>query len=230
MHSLRADLWVEHDLRSPVPTRGHVLGQEACVVVLWVGYPCQAEVTDLRVAPKVRGHEPEVFLFKSFSTKPHKPPLRSDNLCSSQSSEATRNRGGEECILYWPLLHFNMPFFFFEHYKSVMLQVPGATDAFMRGFLHITPSYSFSSIMRWVRLLRHYGWGCSDQVVKINWSGVRWGVSIVWHNFLAEWHRVRGGSVWGRAVAHTLHSSNSFPVQWRTLVSLLGSRCLNQQN
>lgn len=32
-----------------------------------------------------------------------------------------------------------MPFLLFEHYKSVMLQVPGATDAFMRGFLHITP-------------------------------------------------------------------------------------------
>lgn len=100
MHSLRADLWVEHDLRSPVPTRGHVLGQEACVVVLRVGYPRQAEVTDLRVAPKVRGHEPEVFLFKSFSTKPHKPPLRSDNLCSSQSSEATRNRGGGRSAFY----------------------------------------------------------------------------------------------------------------------------------
>lgn len=44
-----AHLGVEHDLWGSVPTRGHVLGQEACVVVLGVGYPRQAKVTDLCV-------------------------------------------------------------------------------------------------------------------------------------------------------------------------------------
>lgn len=50
-------LWVEHDFWSPVPTRGHVLGQETCVVVLRVGYPRQAKVTDLRISRRVRGQQ-----------------------------------------------------------------------------------------------------------------------------------------------------------------------------
>ena len=40
-------LGVEHDLRGPVPAGGHVLGQNARVVVAGVAHSRQSEVTDL---------------------------------------------------------------------------------------------------------------------------------------------------------------------------------------
>ena len=39
---------VEHDFRSPVPAGGHVLGQEAGVIVVRVGHAGQTKVTDLK--------------------------------------------------------------------------------------------------------------------------------------------------------------------------------------
>lgn len=42
-------LRVEHDLRCPVPPSGHVLGQEPCVVVIWVRHSRQTEITDLQL-------------------------------------------------------------------------------------------------------------------------------------------------------------------------------------
>ena len=40
-------LGVEHDLRGSVPTCGHILSQESCVVVVRVCYSRQAKITDL---------------------------------------------------------------------------------------------------------------------------------------------------------------------------------------
>lgn len=50
-------LGVEHDFWSPVPTSSHILSQKTSVVVLWVGYPCQAKVTDLTTTQRVRGQK-----------------------------------------------------------------------------------------------------------------------------------------------------------------------------
>jgi hypothetical protein len=44
-------LGVKHDLRGPVPARGHILCQEASVVMLRVRDPGQAKVTDLESDP-----------------------------------------------------------------------------------------------------------------------------------------------------------------------------------
>ena len=49
-------LGVKHDLWRPVPPRRNVLGQESCVVVLGIRYPCQTKVTDLQTNYKYYRH------------------------------------------------------------------------------------------------------------------------------------------------------------------------------
>ena len=43
-------LGIEHDFWRPVPSGGHVLRQEAGVIVLGIGYACKTEITNLQRA------------------------------------------------------------------------------------------------------------------------------------------------------------------------------------
>lgn len=45
---LAVALWVQHDLRSAVPTCGHVFCEETRVIHVGIRHPCQAEIADLR--------------------------------------------------------------------------------------------------------------------------------------------------------------------------------------
>ena len=51
---LRVALGVEHDLGGPVPPGGHVLGEEACVVMFRICNSCETKVTDLEVTGGVQ--------------------------------------------------------------------------------------------------------------------------------------------------------------------------------
>ena len=48
------DLSIEHDLRSPVPSRGHIFSEETCVIMFRVRHPREAKVTNLEIASCVQ--------------------------------------------------------------------------------------------------------------------------------------------------------------------------------
>lgn len=62
LHCYSTRLWVEHDLRSSVPTSGNVLCEETSVIVVGISHTSQTKVTDLQKNEKgtrnchIRGH------------------------------------------------------------------------------------------------------------------------------------------------------------------------------
>lgn len=73
LHCYSTRLWVEHDLRSSVPTSGNVLCEETSVIVVGISHTSQTKVTDLQKNEKgtrnchIRGHNIKIIGCKTLS-------------------------------------------------------------------------------------------------------------------------------------------------------------------